>query len=529
MEAPPPQQQEEGREGDNHRTDLATTTTLTTTRTTATSEATITIVMTKVEKMSLLRAVISQANFRHSKKYNRFQRESWYGHHYPFGRLMFLMALASVLAVIVSVMVFPLRSKDLRALREFNTDCLLEICDVVVPALPDCVVDQIGLSATLDLEGYEGPTEVPLPESCQASLKLIMGGDDTNSDDSTMDNWLKFESLLHVAASDKSIVQDQQQEQLEQQQQQQQQEEETSTLETVKAFATITPQCQLYLYFDQERKYSLVKSDDLTNNPGQIVRPSVLETTVCNDTIPEVIKLQNVVFDSFASVNCVILCFVTTFLSLHLTIMMVQSAWQLLQLTFVLRLLLKWPKSFVGYEKITFWSVWSNMLSLCFVLNWGYSNKADQSLPTLWFQYLFFAVMVALSLFLYGDRGAARGWLDLAVLCKGLPLLEPYLDMVRDKIRLFDTLDLVGWASFVVEWLVPGENGWHRLAFLFAFWQCYPCRKQSERRFLRWLGLQSAKNHNNQEANDNEIDCDDDGDEDEDNEPLVVVDSKKNS
>ncbi|KAL7564731.1 hypothetical protein ACA910_010142 [Epithemia clementina (nom. ined.)] len=524
MEAPPPTQQEEGREGDNHHDDAATTTALTTTRTTATSQATITIVMAKVEKMSLLRAVISQANFRHSKKYNRFQREAWYGHHYPFCRILFLIALTSVLAAIVSVMVFPIRSKNLRAFREFNTDCLLEICDVVVPALPDCVVDHSGLSATLVLEGYDGPMEVPLPESCKSSLKLIIGGDDTNSDDSTMENWLGFESLLHVAASDESILQDQQQEQLEQQQQQ-----ETSTLETVKVFATITPQCQLYLYLDQARKYSLVKSDDLTNNPGQTVRPSILETTVCNDTIPEVIKLQNVVFDSFASVNFAILWFVTIIFSLGLAIMMVQSAWQLLQLTFVLRLLLKWPTSFVGYEKITFWSIWSNMLSLCVVLHCGYSNKADQSLHTLWFQYLFFAVMIALSLFLYGDRGAARGWLDLAVLCKGLPLLEPYLDMVRDKIRLFDMLDLVGWASFVVEWLVPGENGWHRLAFLFVFWQCYPCRKQSERRFLRWLGLQSAKNHNNQEANDNEIDCDDDGDEDEDNELEVVVDPKKNS
>ena len=423
---------------------------------------------TTVENITLkpigfFHAVISQANFQ-----SRLHKESWYGHHYPFRRVAFFTLLFVVVGAWSAVLSWPLGREETKALSDLNVDCLQQL-SIVVQLLPACIVDPEGVTAKMDFDNYQGPSDIPFPESCSRAISLMDGavntavtgmnlheqsnktGEANNSTASV--NFIHFESLA------------------------------SNNTNATEAFLTLDEQCRLISSFGEE-KHSLLSMDERQQNKGRTVQPK-FKDVICNTVIPMVILLQTFLLGSYTfTLTCV---FTASFVILgvgHVLALMLD----LLITTFVLRLFLKWPKTLVGYEKITYGTVWWNLL----VLSKVNARYCDYTGITFWVSLLFCGAMMDLSTRLYQDREAARSWLDLAVVWHGFPLLVPYLDLVRTWIHRFDMLDLLGWVSTFVNMLVPG-SGWEKYVFIWVFWQTYPYQKHIKSRVLKWIGLQSTE------------------------------------
>ena len=411
------------------------------------NEDTTSVVMTTVKSINFFRAVISQANFQ-----SRLHKESWYGHHFPFRRLFFFLALYNVTVAMHEVFSWPFTNDDLRTMSELNVDCLLEISDLV-KTIPKCTVDPDGLSAKTDFEEYEGPLDVPFPDSCKKSMNLFKRH---FSNVSFPDAGL---NLFHFETSEKRNSMD--------------------------AFMTVDEDCQMYFYGNENNKDLLLPREVLNEYRGKSVEAKMKEF-VCDILVPGVTKLQAFLLRSPAIIRWLIFMVSLSQGMVVQFFALIHVGFRLLLTTFVLRLVLRWPNNFVGYEKVTFWTVWTNLLVLTFI-NVSY---CDYNNPSFWLTIIFCTSMIAVAWFVFEDRDAARSWLDLAVLWHGLPFLVPYIDMARQWIHRFDILDLVGWVSMLVNIVVPGSQE-EKLVFIWVFWQCYPCRSHVKGRALKWLGLQS--------------------------------------
>ena len=420
------------------------------------NQETTTVVMTPVKPLSFFRAVISQANFQ-----SRLHKESWYGHHFPFRRLIFFLTLYNVMAAIHEVSSWPFSNDDMRTISELNVDCLLEISEIV-KTIPNCIVNEDGKSAKIDFEEYEGPLDVPFPGNCKKVADMIGKlKPQTEQDESTLDQSVLDASLNLIRF------------------------ETPEKRDSEKAFVTVDHTCHFYYSVRDNSKALLLSDKELEENGGKSVE-ATMKKDFCDKLIPAITKFQAALLQSPAIFRPLLLLVSLCAFMINQLTMLVFHGFGLLLTTFVLRLVLRWPNNFVGYEKITFWAVWTNLLVLTFV-NVSY---CDYNNPSFWLKIIFCASMIAVAWFVFEDRDAARSWLDLAVLWHGLPFLVPYMDMARQWIHRFDILDLVGWVSMLINIVVPGSQG-EKFVFLWVFWQSYPCRNHVKGRVLAWLGLQS--------------------------------------
>ena len=265
------------------------------------------------------------------------------------------------------------------------------------------------------------------------------------------------------------------------------------------AFVTLDEQCRFNVAGHE--KHPLIIQEDLKANAGHTTQPKVKDL-LCDTAIPFLILLQSFLFESYPVMLLLIymasLCILTVGWGLGL----IWEGARLLPTTFLLRSFLKWPQNFVGNRKVTFWSVWSNLL----VLSKVNAHFCSFNEGAFWSSVALCVGMMAVLTFVYEDKDAARGWIQLAIVWHGFPFLVPLLDTAQLWIRQFDMFDLIGWGSAMVNNLVPG-SGWEKYVFLWVFWQTYPCRNQKGR-VLGWLGLNSKEKDNHFASDDKGFDSD---------------------
>ncbi|OEU21401.1 hypothetical protein FRACYDRAFT_267923 [Fragilariopsis cylindrus CCMP1102] len=127
--------------------------------------------------------------------------------------------------------------------------------------------------------------------------------------------------------------------------------------------------------------------------------------------------------------------------------------------TFVLRLILRWPKDFVGYRQVTFWSIWQTLVLICTVTSYHET----------YFPALCWILGSRLGAYQYGVKMAHLEWGFLYLLLITQSSWGPVLTDLLNKLAMFNGLLALGQLVLLV---IPGI-GWWKLVRLYAFCLSY--------------------------------------------------------
>eukprot|EP00979_Chaetoceros_neogracilis_P003926 scaffold687_cov288-Chaetoceros_neogracile.AAC.18 len=394
-----------------------------------------------VEPIGFFRAFATQSNMR-----GRLCRETWYGHHSPRLRILLFVLFSSftrTLQVLLDIQALDvpilkvMSDVELQELRDVHSSCLRSFCEVARDILPiDCIVGRDGHSAYMYPEAYYNhPRIVPLSHSCRLATQKTVGMDPTID-------------LIHIRKgtefSQSNLT-------------------ETAIYETI--FHIDPETCTVKIQGTPHNPFNVFSMLLDAPEPGQR-QQNLFERRVCLDEWSDSGREQAL----FSSVHADYAWILTYRLTVYyagafaglLIIHLCDLGWLMIRLipsTFVLRLMLRWPKDFLGYHQVTFWSIWRNLVLICIVT----SNLFPRIRIS-----LILPLSMILGAYHCGDMKALREWGCLYLLWITQSSWTSYLTNLLNKLAVSDGLNLVPALGHLVNLVIPGK-GWWKLVRLYAF------------------------------------------------------------
>ena len=323
----------------------------------------------------------------------------------PWLRILLLILFTSFICTLHEALDFPfikvMSDVELQEIRDVHSSCFRSFCDVARDIPPiDCIVGRDGHSAYMDIEAYNGPREIPFSHSCHLAMQKIFGLDPLMND---------FIDFIHIRnGTTPSQVRD-----------------------LMEPFFLIHHEtCTITIPGSGSMGTMLLDAPE----PGQ--RQQVLfERYVCedewSDSGREYLALFHAVYEWILTYRFIVYFTVSFAARLigylcDLGLLMIH----LIPLTFVLRLILRWPKDFVGYRQVTFWSIWRTLVLICAVTSYreGY------------FPALCLILGSRLGAYQYGDKKALLEWGFLYLLLITQPSSTSVLTDLLNKLAMFNGL-----------------------------------------------------------------------------------------
>jgi hypothetical protein len=402
-----------------------------------------------VEPIGFFRAFATQSNMR-----GRLCRETWYGHHSPCLRiLLFVLCLSftRTLQVLLDIQALDvpilkaMSDVELQELRDVHSSCLRSFCEVARDILPiDCIVGRDGHSAYMYHEAYNHPRIVPLSHSCRLATQKTVGMDPTID-------------LIHIRKgtefSQSNLT-------------------ETAIYETI--FHIDPETCTVEMKGIPHNPFKVFSMLLDAPEPGQR-QQNLFERRACLDEWSDSGR------EAFSSAHAVYAWILTYRLTVYYAVAFASLlinhlyalGWLMIRLipsTFVLRLMLRWPKDFLGYHQVTFWSIWRNLVLIYIVTSrpnlGGYAPAVHSRI------FLILPLSMILGAYHFRDMKALREWGCLYLLWITQSSWTSDLTDLLNKLAVSDGLNLVPALGHLVNLVIPGK-GWWRLVRLYAFCMSY--------------------------------------------------------
>jgi hypothetical protein len=390
-----------------------------------------------VEPIGFFRAFATQSNMK-----GRFCRETWYGFHSVWLRILLFILFTSFLYTLQEALDVPfikvMSDVELQEMRDVHSSCLRSFCDVARDIPPiDCIVGRDGHSAYMDIEAYNGPRDIPFPHSCHLAMQKTFGLDPLIYD------------LIHIRNG-------------------------TALLQALSQLNLMEP---FFLIHHETCTFTIPGSGSIGTmlidapEPGQR-QQNLFERYVCEDELSdsdsgrEYLALFHARYEWILTYRFIVYFTVSFAAGLignlcDLGLLMIH----LIPSTFVLRLILRWPKDFVGYRQVTFWSIWQTLVLICVVTSyhegWGSLHH--------YFLALSLILGSRLGAYQYGGKKALLEWGSLYLLFITQSSWTTVLADLLNKLAMFNGLLALGQ---LVHLVIPGE-GWWKLVRVYAFCLSY--------------------------------------------------------
>jgi len=392
-----------------------------------------------VEPIGFFRAFATQSNMK-----GRFCRETWYGFHSVWLRILFFILFTSFVYTLQEALDVPsIKFKsdvELQEMRDVHSSCLRSFCDVARDIPPiDCIVGRDGHSAYMDIEAYDGPRDIPFPHSCHLAMQKTFGMDPLIYD---------FIHIRNGTALSQALSQ-------------------LNLMEPL--FLIHHETCTI-----NRRGFGPIGSMLMDfPEPGQR-QQNLFERYACedewSDIAREILALYHAVYEWILTYRFIVY-FTVSFAARLIGNLCDLGCLKiyLIPSTFVLRLILRWPKDFVGYRQVTFWSIWQTLVLICIVTpsftpyheGWGSLHH--------YFPALCLILGSRLGAYQYGDKKALLEWGFLYLLVITQSSWTTVLTDLLNKLAMFNGLLALGQLVLLV---IPGI-GWWKLVRLYAFCLSY--------------------------------------------------------
>lgn len=384
-------------------------------------------------------------------------KETWYGHHGPWRRLllwMFVPGIIQSLAIVVSLGSSRLLALDFDTVYNHSLPCMNSFCKIAQQdVMLDCEVNSNGQPTTL-WNDYEGVDSVPIPIQCKDFYMETVGRADSLS--SEFFTFLNEYNFLQVTPLNEKI--------------------------NKPAIWTVAPDCAIQSWWNGTESAELIPPDPIPllmadAPPGRV--SNVLETWFCPERMPKPRKdFLDAMYDATKSAfeyrRTIATVFLLVFHLLVATLQLHGYMFRLLFTTMVARYFFPNPsRDFVGLKQQTYWSTWRALLMVSVVS--CHSSMIGATTCVL------YGIISALAMHCKEKRAAAE-WAFLAVLNFGFESVFPLLDSIASTIHLFDAFNIVGFCGSILGLTVPG-HGWWKLVTLYFFYVAYaPVRVWKENR-----------------------------------------------